>query len=146
MSRRLTALVGGGLLLAAGVVTAVGYRHQPVVPRAQATAPGPTSPCAATAGLVSPARADDPPALVALGQRLFDDRRLSEDGSVSCASCHQQARAFADGRDRAVGIGGRVGPRNTPQIFNLVYSPVFGWDGRPPTLEEAIRAALINPA
>src|SRR5205814_60292 len=61
------------------------------------------------------------------------------------ASCHERARTLPDGRPVAVGLGGRRGRRNTPQIFNLAYSPVFLWDGRAPTLEDAVRAALTNP-
>jgi cytochrome c peroxidase len=146
VNRRLTALISGGLVLAAGAVTALEYRRQPAVRSEQVKTPSPAVACAGRAGLVSPARADAAPAVVALGRRLFDDRRLSADGTVSCASCHQQARAFTDDKPRAVGVGGQVGRRNTPQIFNLAYSSVFGWDGRAPTLEEAIRAALVNPA
>jgi len=49
-----------------------------------------------------------------LGQHLFNDRRLSRDGSTACVTCHDSARAFSDGRARAVGVFGRVGRRNAP--------------------------------
>jgi len=144
VTRARTALLFGGLLVAAVAVAGLQYRSQPEARRRPDRNPG--AACGRTAGLVDPARADAPAEVVGLGQRLFDDRRLSADGSVSCARCHQRARAFTDGLPAAVGIAGRVGRRNTPQIFNLAYSPLFLWDGRAPTLEDAVRAALTNPA
>ena len=91
------------------------------------------------------------PALVSLGRDLFDDPRLSADGSVSCASCHRRALAFTDGQPVAVGIGGTTGERNTPTIFNLAFrpdsptSPGFLWDGRAASVGDAIQMALTNP-
>ena len=52
------------------------------------------------------------PARVVLGQNLFFDARLSADGTVACATCHDPARAFTDGRPVSVGIHGGVGQRN----------------------------------
>src|SRR5882724_492743 len=52
------------------------------------------------------------PVKVELGRQLFFDQRLSADGSVSCATCHEPKMAFADGRKTAEGIGGRHGARN----------------------------------
>lgn len=54
------------------------------------------------------------PEKIALGRRLFFDRRLSRDRSIACASCHDPRRAFTDGRPVAVGIEGRTGARNVP--------------------------------
>ena len=53
---------------------------------------------------------------IELGRRLFFDRRLSRDGSVSCSSCHDPERAFSDGRAIAVGVLGRHGRRNAPAL------------------------------
>ncbi len=65
-----------------------------------------------------------------LGKRLFEDLRLSRDGSVSCASCHQQAVAFADPQHRlSIGVDERVGLRNAPGLFNLAFTTEFMWDG-----------------
>ena len=50
---------------------------------------------------------------IALGRRLFNDRRLSRDGSIACASCHDPERAFSDGRAVPVGVFGRVGRLET---------------------------------
>src|SRR3990170_162166 len=61
------------------------------------------------------------PDKIALGRRLFSDRRLSRDGTVACASCHNPQRAFTDARPIAVGIEGRTGTRNVPTLINRVY-------------------------
>ncbi|MDA2925097.1 cytochrome-c peroxidase, partial [Acidobacteria bacterium AH-259-L09] len=63
---------------------------------------------------------------------------LSRDRSLSCADCHQPARAFSDGKTRAVGVFGRQGDRNVPTLVNRVYGRSFFWDGRIPTLEEQV--------
>ena len=72
------------------------------------------------------------------GRRLFFDRRLSRDGSVSCSSCHDPERAFSDGRPVAVGVLGRQGRRNAPALINRGYGRSFFWDGRVATLEEQV--------
>ena len=58
---------------------------------------------------------------IQLGRRLFLDRRLSRDNSISCASCHDSGRAFSDGRAVAVGVFGRIGKRNSPALINRGY-------------------------
>jgi cytochrome c peroxidase len=75
---------------------------------------------------------------IELGRRLFSDRRLSRDGSVSCASCHNPARAFSDRRAVAVGVFGRTGRRNPPALVNRGYGRLFFWDGRARSLEEQV--------
>ena len=67
-----------------------------------------------------------------LGQKLFFDPRLSFNGQVSCSSCHQQARQFADGKAKGSAIG--EVQRNTPSIVGSAYSPWFFWDGRKDSL------------
>lgn len=67
------------------------------------------------------------PEAIALGQRLFFDPRLSSDGRLACASCHQPERAFADGLPR--GVGRSVLARNTPTLWNAVHERWLGWDG-----------------
>jgi cytochrome c peroxidase len=81
-----------------------------------------------------------------LGRWLFFDKRLSSDGSVSCASCHDPARAFTDGRGHPVGIGGREGPRHAPTLINRAFSSFQFWDGRARSLEEQAMEPLANPA
>lgn len=80
-----------------------------------------------------------------LGRRLFFDARLSGDGKVSCASCHQPERAFSDGKPVAEGIGGRLGSRNTPSLVDVAAQRSFFWDGRRATLEEQALDPLLNP-
>ncbi|MFV0383018.1 MbnH family di-heme enzyme [Paracoccus sp. (in: a-proteobacteria)] len=65
--------------------------------------------------------------LVDLGRHLFYDARLSADGTVACASCHQQSLAFSDGRETGIGIGGTVGHRNSPGLTNVGYQPLLTW-------------------
>jgi len=80
----------------------------------------------------------------ALGQKLFFEGRLSADGTVACATCHDPARAFTDGRPTSVGIHGRTGQRNAPTILNALYNKTQFWDGRAKTLEEQAALPIIN--
>lgn len=84
-------------------------------------------------------------AKVELGRMLFFEVRLSADGTVSCASCHDPNRAFTDGRALAEGIGGRRGVRNSPTLLNAMFSNGQFWDGRAGTLEEQAKLPLVNP-
>src|SRR5204862_6543567 len=85
------------------------------------------------------------PEKIELGRRLFFDRRLSRDGSVACASCHDPERAYSDGRAVAVGIFGRRGRRNAPALINRGYGRLFFWDGRAATLEEQVLKPIEDP-
>ncbi len=93
--------------------------------------------------------ADNPssPEKVALGRKLFFDTRISTDGTVACASCHDPLHAFADGRGKATsaGVGGALGARNAPTALNAAFLSTQFWDGRAPTLEEQAVQPLINP-
>jgi cytochrome c peroxidase len=82
---------------------------------------------------------------VTLGRRLFHDRRLSRDGSIACASCHEPERAFSDGRSIAIGVFGRPGRRNAPAIINRGYGRAFFWDARVQTLEEQVLKPIEDP-
>ncbi|HEY0378333.1 MAG TPA: cytochrome c peroxidase [Pyrinomonadaceae bacterium] len=82
---------------------------------------------------------------VALGEALFFDKRLSADGTVSCATCHDPATAFADHNPVAVGVAGKMGTRNVPTMLNAVFNDSQFWDGHARTLEEQARQPLINP-
>ena len=81
---------------------------------------------------------------VALGRRLFFDRRLSRDGSRSCADCHRPKRAFGDGRKFGVGVGGAVTDRNVPALINRAWGTAFFWDGRAVTLEEQVIQPILS--
>jgi cytochrome c peroxidase len=80
-----------------------------------------------------------------LGERLFKDPILSSDRSVSCASCHLPAFAFADTSALSKGVGGQLGTRNTPGITNMGGRNFFFWDGRALTLEEQVIGPIENP-
>ncbi|HEX7778536.1 MAG TPA: cytochrome c peroxidase [Vicinamibacterales bacterium] len=94
--------------------------------------------------LYLPAPSDNPITAekLALGRRLFNEPRLSADGRTSCATCHQQDRAFTDGRRISRGVFGRTGRRNVPSILNRAYGTSFAWDGRAATLEDQVRRAI----
>jgi cytochrome c peroxidase len=90
---------------------------------------------------------DNPPneAKVRLGHTLFFDPRLSRDGTLSCATCHQPHFAFADGRKVSIGINHQAGKRNAPSIINAAYFERLFWDGRAGSLEEQALGPLTNP-
>lgn len=93
-----------------------------------------------------PIPADNPqtPQKIALGKRLFEDQRLSADGKVSCASCHQRERAFTDGEPTAKGIKDQRGTRNTPTLLNAAFLTSQFWDGRRQSLEDQARDPFVN--
>jgi cytochrome c peroxidase len=81
----------------------------------------------------------------ALGETLFNDKRLSSDGSIACATCHEPQKGFSDGRVTAVGVPGRPLARHTPTLWNLAWAgPVF-WDGRARSLEEQVSGPITAP-
>jgi len=82
---------------------------------------------------------------VALGRQLFFDKRLSLDGTLACASCHDPKRAFSDGRALARGINKAEGTRNSPALLNRGYGATFFWDGRAPSLERQALEPIFNP-
>jgi cytochrome c peroxidase len=91
------------------------------------------------------ANATSEQARIALGERLFFDKRLSGDGQISCASCHQPERAFSDGLATARGIGGQMGKRNTPSLLNVDEQRTLFWDGRRASLESQVADPFTNP-
>ncbi len=81
----------------------------------------------------------------ALGKKLFSEKMLSLDSSVSCASCHKPAYAFADTTAFSTGINGKLTARNTPSVLNMKNRPYFFWDGRAVTLQEQSLMPIQNP-
>jgi cytochrome c peroxidase len=79
------------------------------------------------------------PERIALGRRLFEDKRLSADGTVSCASCHDPRLSFADGEAKGKGVTGKRLARHTPSLWNAAFSPLLFWDGRARSLEDQVR-------
>ncbi len=85
------------------------------------------------------------PEKIALGKKLFTDARLSRDGRISCASCHDPQRGLTDARPVSVGVFGRQGKRRVPAIINRGYGKSFFWDGRIATLEQQVLEPITNP-
>lgn len=120
-------------LLLAGLILACGGIEPPQAPTATAADP----PAAASdydwqlpPGFPTPAVPPDNPMSaekVELGRRLFYDRRLSGNGTFSCASCHRQELAFTDGRARAVGSTGELHSRSSMSLANVAYSRTLTW-------------------
>jgi cytochrome c peroxidase len=82
---------------------------------------------------------------IALGRKLFYEKKLSRDNSLSCASCHNPLIGFTDGQKHSTGFGGRAGIRNAPTVVNAAYFPVQFWDGRARSLEEQAGSPMANP-
>lgn len=85
------------------------------------------------------------PERVALGEKLYFDKRLSKDGTVSCATCHDVTRGFTDQRKVSEGISNQLGQRNAPTTMNAVLLETLFLDGRAASLEEQARLPIINP-
>ena len=82
---------------------------------------------------------------VELGRMLFYEKQLSADNSMSCGSCHQQDKAFTDGKKLAVGITGDSISKNAMSLANLLWVKHFNWDGRTESLEAQAREPIIHP-
>jgi cytochrome c peroxidase len=80
-------------------------------------------------------------ARIELGRHLFYDKRLSGNGTQSCASCHQQELAFSDGKRLPLGSTGDEVPRNAPTLANVGYLPVFTWVN--PLLSSLEKQAMV---
>lgn len=84
------------------------------------------------------------PELRELGRMLFYDPRVSADGTVSCATCHDPNRAFTDGRRVAIGIDNLAGTRNTPTVLGAAYQDLQFADGRTTGAGEQSLQPLVN--
>jgi cytochrome c peroxidase len=82
---------------------------------------------------------------VDLGRRLFHEKRLSSDNTISCASCHDLKLAGADANPVAVGVVNQMGTVNSPTVLNSVFNFRQFWDGRAATLEEQAEGPVHNP-
>lgn len=143
LSARSRLLARGGLVAGLALsVVAVGL----VSVATPAPPPGAGQPTNFPAMVYGLARNQPDQATFELGRRLFYDPRLSRGGTVACASCHQQSRAFTDGRALAVGVGGRLSPRNAPALQNLRWRHGFMADGGVLGLELQALAPLTSKA
>jgi cytochrome c peroxidase len=85
------------------------------------------------------------PARVEIGRQLFYDARLSANGKVSCASCHDLQAGGVDGRDHSVGFSGKITGVNAPTVLNAALNFKQFWNGRANSLEDQIDAVIQNP-
>lgn len=95
-----------------------------------------------------PIPADNPqtPEKISLGDKLFRDPRFSSTGTVSCATCHLDAKAFTDSPLKtSEGINKLTGTRNAPTVANAAYFSTQFWDGRSPSLEDQALHPFVNP-
>lgn len=137
-SLRVHALRAGAMVM--GVVTAIAAGAADVAPAATGqdrvwllgTPPEPAD------NLGTPER-------VALGKALFFDPRLSGNGTLSCATCHNPALGWSDGLRTGVGINGTVLGRATPTVTNTAYNTQFMWDGRKKSLEDQALGPMKTP-
>ncbi|MHB0955689.1 MAG: cytochrome-c peroxidase [Pirellulaceae bacterium] len=81
-------------------------------------------------------------AKVLLGEKLFSDMRLSSNGRMSCATCHQPDQGFAEGRQISIASTGESMRRNAPPVFNVGFGGLLNWDGRFRSLEEQIEGVF----
>jgi cytochrome c peroxidase len=84
-------------------------------------------------------------AQVALGRKLYFETRLSKDGTVACATCHDVSRGFSDRRATSEGIDDQIGRRNAPTVLNALFFSSQFLDGRATTLEDQAKLPIINP-
>ena len=96
-------------------------------------------------GIYVPADNGLTPDRIALGRKLYFDTRLSSDGTVSCATCHDVSRGFTDRRNVSEGVGDHLGRRSAPTTLNAALFQSMFWDGRAPTLEEQAKLPILNP-
>jgi cytochrome c peroxidase len=82
---------------------------------------------------------------VNLGKQLYFDGRLSKNGAISCAFCHNPGTGFADARQFSIGAFGTAGGRQAPTVYNTGFNPLQFWDGRAGSLEEQAIGPIHNP-
>jgi cytochrome c peroxidase len=80
-----------------------------------------------------------------LGRQLYFDARVSIDGTVSCATCHNPAHGWTDRMPVSTGVVGQTGGRSAPSVLNTAYGKSMFWDGRAPSLEAQAEGPIQNP-
>ncbi len=81
---------------------------------------------------------------IELGKMLYFDKRLSKDGKISCATCHDPKMAWTEHTPTSTGIDGQVGGANSPTVINAAFAPAQFWDGRAKSLEEQALGPIEN--
>ena len=95
--------------------------------------------------LVTPKDNPSTPDKIALGKQLFNDKRLSADDSVSCATCHDADKGFTDRLPTSKGIRDQFGKRNAPTVLNAMFLDSQFLDGRARHLEDQAKLPIVNP-
>ncbi len=146
MGRRCYLLVLSACLLVAGSIAMSAPAGQKAPPLTQLNVQvlgpqrlGPLPP------VVTPPGNPQSSAKIHLGKELYFDTRLSADGTVSCATCHDPALGWSDAGPTSKGIHGQLGGRRAPPVSNAAYSPLQFWDGRSPSLEDQAKGPIQNP-
>ncbi|MFA7172212.1 MAG: cytochrome c peroxidase [Kiritimatiellia bacterium] len=85
------------------------------------------------------------PAKIAFGKQLFNDKRLSDDDTISCASCHAMDKGGTDQAQVSTGVRDQLGPINSPTVFNSAYNILQFWDGRAKDLAEQANGPPLDP-
>ncbi|MBU2926683.1 cytochrome-c peroxidase [Winogradskyella psychrotolerans] len=92
-------------------------------------------------------KSEDSKALKNLGEKLFYDARISSENNMSCASCHQPEKGFADGLPKSMSnIKGKTVLRNAPTLLNAVYADRYFYDLRAFSLEQQVEHVIFNPS
>jgi cytochrome c peroxidase len=151
-------IFGGILLAIAGLTFLSSEREPPVAPVARAADSGGKSVPAISAlpagissqiyALAVPPGREPTAQLAALGEKLFNDKHLSIDDTVACATCHDPAKGFTDHRDNkatSAGVQSQRGQRNAPTVLNAMFQASQFWDGRAATLEDQAKLPVLNP-
>lgn len=93
----------------------------------------------------SSVKTTDTPELIALGKKLYFEKRLSRAGDLTCNSCHDLNRFGVDNQPTSLGDKGQRGDRNSPTVFNAALHVAQFWDGRAASLEEQALGPMMNP-
>jgi len=121
-----------GLICVCGLVSCGNTEENPIIGPSQISLDGPDY---FPANIAMPA--DNPLTVegVQLGRMLFYEKKLSSDGTISCGSCHQQQKAFSDGKQFSLGVSDSLGNMNAMSLSNLHWQNKFFWNGRGASLE-----------
>jgi len=136
MNRRMQNGIRLGLALMFSVMALAGYRNVRALVSNLALGLPP---------LISPSENPITPEKVSLGRKLFFDKRLSSDNSISCATCHDPGYGFSDPHPVSIGVKGRHGERNSHTVLNTAFMSPLMWDGRAATLEEQSLLPFLSP-
>ena len=131
-------------LAAVGVIGALGQEKAPPITRINAQVLGP-QPLGPLPPVMHPPGNPPSAAKIRLGKELYFDTRLSADGTIACATCHNPALGWSDKGPTSEGIHGQLGGRRAPPVSNAAYSPLQFWDGRSPSLEDQAKGPIQNP-